>query len=114
MWLLNRRHLRRTRSLIQRVFLCGDERHSPIPSTELCITLGITCDVLTKAKKWGNSIGLVIPAEVVKKERIRPGDSIELVVRKRVPRLEELGGTLNLPHKLQALLGQRGAGWDHP
>ena len=112
MWLLNRRHLRRTRSLIQRVSLCGDERHSPVPSIELCITIGITCSVLTKAKKWGNSIGLVIPAEVVKKERIRPGDTIELVVRKRVPRLEELGGTFRLRHKLQDLLREMEGGWD--
>jgi hypothetical protein len=48
----------------------------------------------------------------VKKERIRPGDSIELVVRKRVPRLEELGGTLKLRHKLQDLLGEMEEGWD--
>ena len=70
------------------------------------------CFVLTKAKKWGNSIGLVIPAEVVKKERIRPGDTIELVVRKRVPRLEELGGTFRLRHKLQDLLREMEGGWD--
>jgi len=68
--------------------------------------------VLTKAKRWGNSIGLVIPAEVVKREKIRPGDAIELVVRKRIPRLEELGGTLKLSHKLQDLLRGMEEGWD--
>jgi len=68
--------------------------------------------VLTKAKKWGNSIGLVIPAEVVKKERIRPGDAVELVVRRRVPRLEELGSTLKLNHKLEDLLRNMEEGWD--
>ena len=69
-------------------------------------------DVLTKAKKWGNSIGLVIPAEVVKTEKIRPGDAIELIVRKRVPRLEEIGGTVKLRHKLQDLLREMEEGWD--
>ena len=68
--------------------------------------------MLTKAKKWGNSIGLVIPAEVVKKERIRPGDAVELVVRRRVPRLEELGSTLKLNHKLEDLLRNMEEGWD--
>lgn len=68
--------------------------------------------MLAKAKKWGNSIGLVIPAEVVKKERIRSGDTIELVVRRRVPRLEELGGTLKLRHNLEDLLREMEEGWD--
>jgi len=48
----------------------------------------------------------------VKREKIRPGDAIELVVRKRIPRLEELGGTLKLRHKLQDLLGEMEEGWD--
>ena len=68
--------------------------------------------MLTKAKKWGNSIGLVIPAEVVKTEKIRPGDAIELVIRKRVPRLEEMGGTVKLRHKLRDLLREMEEGWD--
>ena len=68
--------------------------------------------VLTQAKKWGNSMGLVIPAEVVKKERIRPGDAVELVVRRRGPRLEELGGTLKLRHTLEDLLRETEEGWD--
>jgi antitoxin component of MazEF toxin-antitoxin module len=68
--------------------------------------------VLTKAKKWGNSIGLVIPADVVRKERIRPGDMVEVVLRRRVPRLEELGGTLKLRHNLKDLLREMEEGWD--
>ncbi len=69
-------------------------------------------NVLAKAKKWGNSIGLVIPAYVVKKERIRPGDTVEVVVRRRVPRLEELGGTVKLHHNLEDLLREMEEGWD--
>jgi len=68
--------------------------------------------VLAKAKKWGNSIGFVIPAEIVKRERIRPGDAVDLVVRRRVPKLEELGGTLKLHHKLEDLLRLMEEGWD--
>jgi len=68
--------------------------------------------VLTKAKKWGNSIGLVIPSNLVKKERIRPGDTVEIVVRRRLPRLEELGGTVKLRHNLEQLLREMEEGWD--
>lgn len=68
--------------------------------------------MLTKAKKWGNSIGLVIPADVVQKERIRPGDTVEVVVRRKVPRLEELGGTVKLRHNLEDLLREMEEGWD--
>jgi antitoxin component of MazEF toxin-antitoxin module len=68
--------------------------------------------VLTKAKKWGNSIGLVIPSDLVKKERIRPGDTVEIVVRRRLPRLEELGGTVKLRHNLEELLRGMEEGWD--
>ena len=68
--------------------------------------------MLAKARRWGNSIGLVIPAEVVKKERIRPGDAVELVVRKRIPALEELAGTVRLRHNLQDLLREMEEGWD--
>jgi len=68
--------------------------------------------VLTKAKKWGNSIGLVIPSNLVKKERIHPGDTVEVVVRRRLPRLEELGGTVKLRHNLEDLLREMEEGWD--
>ena len=68
--------------------------------------------MLTRAKKWGNSIGLVIPSALVKKERIRPGDTVEVVVRRRLPRLEELGGTVKLHHNLEDLLREMEEGWD--
>jgi hypothetical protein len=34
------------------------------------------------AKKWGSSIGVVIPSEVVEKERIKPNEKIHIVVKK--------------------------------
>jgi antitoxin component of MazEF toxin-antitoxin module len=68
--------------------------------------------VLAKVKKWGNSIGLVIPAEVVKKERIRTGDTVEVVLRRKVPRLDEVGGTVKLRHSLEDLIRKMEEGWD--
>lgn len=34
------------------------------------------------AKKWGSSIGIVIPKEIAEKERIKPGQKIEVILRK--------------------------------
>ncbi|MBI4044571.1 MAG: AbrB/MazE/SpoVT family DNA-binding domain-containing protein [Candidatus Diapherotrites archaeon] len=34
------------------------------------------------AKKWGNSVGFVIPGKIVKKENIKPNDKVILSVRK--------------------------------
>lgn len=34
------------------------------------------------AKKWGSSIGVVIPKDVVDKERIHPDDKIVVTIRK--------------------------------
>ncbi len=68
--------------------------------------------VLAKAKKWGNSIGLVIPSDLVKREGIRPGDTVEVVLRRRLPRLEELGGTVRLRHNLEDVLLEMEEGSD--
>lgn len=68
--------------------------------------------MLATAKRWGNSIGLVIPAEVVKREGIRPGDAVDVVVRRRIPSPEELGGTVKLRHDLGELLRAMEEGWD--
>jgi antitoxin component of MazEF toxin-antitoxin module len=35
-------------------------------------------------KKWGSSLGIVIPNEIVKKERIKPNERIRVIVKKVV------------------------------
>jgi len=47
----------------------------------------ITC----KTKKWGGSIGIVIPKEVVEKERIKPDEDIKIAIR-RIPLAKEIWG----------------------
>ncbi|MBI2574271.1 AbrB/MazE/SpoVT family DNA-binding domain-containing protein [Candidatus Woesearchaeota archaeon] len=46
------------------------------------------------AKKWGNSIGIVIPKEVVESERIKPNQEIQISVKPIKKPLAELFGTL--------------------
>lgn len=40
--------------------------------------------VQTKAKKWGSSLGIVIPKDIVEKERIKEGEKLEVIVKKPV------------------------------
>ncbi len=35
-----------------------------------------------KAKKWGSSIGIIIPKDVVEKQKIKEGQKIEIILRK--------------------------------
>ena len=50
--------------------------------------------VTVVTKKWGNSIGVVIPKEVVEKESITPNQQLQIVVRPLKKPLAKLFGTL--------------------
>ena len=45
-----------------------------------------------KTKQWGNSIGVVIPKEVVKNLKIKQGENILIEVEKKENPLKELFG----------------------
>lgn len=42
----------------------------------------MTDEIECKTKKWGSSIGIVIPSEIVKKENIKPDETIKVVIKK--------------------------------
>lgn len=49
----------------------------------------------TKLRKWGNSFGVVIPIEIVEKERMRENENLKLIVLKDSRKvLEETFGSL--------------------
>ncbi len=45
-------------------------------------------------KKWGNSIGVIIPKDVVEKEHIKEGQKIEIVIMKPDNVLKETFGMM--------------------
>mgnify|MGYP001611953584 CR=1 FL=1 len=47
-----------------------------------------------KTRKWGNSIGFVIPAEIVEKLKIKTGESVLVDIQKKENVLKELFGSL--------------------
>mgnify|MGYP001558587725 FL=1 len=59
--------------------------------------------VKAKARKWGNSIGLVIPRDVVKKENIHPGKYVEILIPKKNNVLKETFGTFKFKKTAQQI-----------
>ena len=47
-----------------------------------------------KTKKWGNSIGVIIPSETIESLNIKPEETLTIEVLKRENVLKELFGTL--------------------
>jgi antitoxin component of MazEF toxin-antitoxin module len=47
--------------------------------------------VKVKAKQWGNSLGFIIPNDVVREQKIREGDELEVELQK-VTDIEKLFG----------------------
>lgn len=64
------------------------------------INIGYTCitdmeSVVAKARKWGNSIGVILPRDIVEKVGIRDGSEVELLVGKKEKNvLRELFGSM--------------------
>ena len=51
------------------------------------------------AKKWGNSIGVIIPREVIEREGIKPEQKLEIDVKGKKTVLQELFGALSFHGK---------------
>lgn len=49
----------------------------------------------TKVKKWGNSFGIILPAEIVKHNRIKEGTNIEVrITTKNKTKVKDVFGIL--------------------
>lgn len=55
------------------------------------------------ARKWGNSIGVALPSEVIREENIMPNDKLVLSVRKVVP-LKDIFGKLKMKESAEEIL----------
>jgi antitoxin component of MazEF toxin-antitoxin module len=68
-------------------------------------------EVMVTARKWGNSIGVTLPSEMVEDEKIKPNDKVILSVRKVVP-IKDLFGTLKTKKTAQQIKDELRKGWD--
>ena len=65
---------------------------------------------LGKVRKWGNSLGVVIPEEESKKMRLRSGDTVDFKVHKVAP-IKELFGSLKFKRPTQEIKDEMKRGW---
>ena len=68
--------------------------------------------MITRVKRWGNSLGLIVPAEVARSQNIRDGDYLEVEIRRRVPTPSERSGTWKFRRNLSELIREMKEGWD--
>ena len=69
-------------------------------------------EIEAKTRKWGSSIGLVLPKRIVEEEGIKPNEKIVITIKKR-PLAKEFFG--KFPHwgkSTQELKDEMRAGWE--
>ena len=59
----------------------------------------------TKLRKWGNSIGIIIPKEDVKKEGLKDDDSVTaIIVPKKTVKVKDIFGKLKFKKSTDQIL----------
>ena len=51
-------------------------------------------EVEAKVKKWGHSLGIVLPRDLTKEEKVEAGDKIKIIVMKEQNDLSDIFGIL--------------------
>jgi antitoxin component of MazEF toxin-antitoxin module len=69
--------------------------------------------ITAKTKKWGNSLGVIIPHEVVEQLELQPDETVELSVTKdSMKEIRELFGTFKTDKSTQEIMDEIDEGWD--
>ena len=64
-------------------------------------------EVKTKTKKWGSSLGVIIPKEIVREERIQEGQEIRIdILTKKKTTGMDIFGKLKFKKPVQVLLDE--------
>ena len=63
-------------------------------------------EVEAKVRKWGRSLGVVIPKEKIEKEGIKENETITLLIAKRTNVLKETFGTFKFKKSTQEMLDE--------
>ncbi len=50
-------------------------------------------EIRSQLREWGRSLGVVIPKEVVIKEKLKAGETIEMIIRKKTNPVNKTFGT---------------------
>ena len=62
-------------------------------------------EIKAKTKKWGNSIGIVIPKEAVMKENIKPNQEVTVLISsKPITKVKDIFGTFKFKEPTEKLM----------
>ena len=61
-------------------------------------------ELTAKVRKWGNSFGIVIPQDVLKRKSIREGEEVDVVLIKKGNVLRETFGTHKFSKPVKKLM----------
>ncbi len=62
-------------------------------------------EIKARTKKWGNSIGVVIPKEVVREENIKPNQQVTLMIsQKPITKVKDIFGTMTFKKSTEQLM----------
>ena len=65
-----------------------------------------------KLKKWGSSLGLIIPKEIVLKERLKVGEQVLLNIKKKVTMRQIFGSLKDWKIDSQKIKDELRKEWD--
>ncbi|MBI4154892.1 hypothetical protein HY498_02290 [Candidatus Woesearchaeota archaeon] len=68
-------------------------------------------EIETRARKWGDSIAVIIPREVVHEENIKQNDFLHIAIQKEYD-LTDLFGKLKIKKTAQQLKDESRKGWE--
>ena len=68
-------------------------------------------ETVVKAKRWGSSLGIVIPREAVVEEKIHEGDEVIIEIRKKKTIKELFGSIRNLQIDSQKMKDESRKEW---
>ena len=67
-------------------------------------------ETIAMTRKWGNSIGIVLPAKIVKEEKIKPKEKVVVTVKRVLP-LKDLFGLVKFKQSAQQIKDEMREGW---
>ena len=68
--------------------------------------------VYAKIKKWGNSLGIILPNEIIKSKGIVENEIIEIEIKKKNEPLKKLFGSLIRKISTQIIKDEIKEGWE--
>ena len=61
-------------------------------------------EVDTTTRRWGNSIGIALPKDIVKKAKIKPNRNIKIFIPEKRVNLEAVFGSLKITRSTQEII----------